>query len=108
MIIPMNEADIQNAVAILAQRYGAEKVFLFGSRAAGTATEDSDADFVVVKDTALSFFDRLRDVANVCRWQTALDVLVYTPTEFAEMSRTNGFIRDEVLGKGRLLYDRVG
>ncbi len=104
----MNEADIQNLVQTLVQRYDAERVFLFGSRATGKVDDDSDADLVVIKETSLPFFDRLREVANVCRWRAAFDVLVYMPAEFAEMSRTNSFIRDEVLSKGRLLYERAG
>jgi len=104
----MNDAEIQSLVRKLVREYGAERVILFGSRATGQAGEDSDADLVVIKETALPFFDRLREVANICRWRHAFEVLVYTPAEFTEMSRTSSFIRDEVLGKGRLLYDRSG
>lgn len=97
--------SVRDVVTALVDRYGAEKVILFGSMATGNSTEDSDVDLLVVKATDLPFYDRLREVALVCQWRSAFDVLVYTPAEFAEMSRANAFVRDEIVGKGRVLYD---
>ena len=101
------DRDIRAVVDVLATRYGAQKVFLFGSAAQGASGSDSDVDLVVVKETTLSFFDRLKEVGQVCRWHRGFDVLVYTPSEFEEMSRSCAFIREEVLRKGRLLYERA-
>lgn len=39
--------SIKKAVELLAEKYGLLKVDLFGSYANGTATEKSDADFIV-------------------------------------------------------------
>ena len=58
-------------------------------------------------ETSAEFFDRLKEVAVICRWHRAVDVLVYTPKEFEEMRHSNSFIRDEVLQKGQVLYDRA-
>lgn len=43
--------QIQNAVIPLAQRYGLERVSLFGSYARGEATESSDVDLRVDRGT---------------------------------------------------------
>ena len=99
--------DIAQLVAHLVDGYGAETVILYGSAARGQVTEDSDIDLVVVKKTGADFFDRLREVADICRWHRAVDVLVYTPEEFAEMRRHSGFIRDEVLKKGIVLHGQA-
>lgn len=101
------EQEMEQVVRTLASEYGAERILLFGSRATGRGSQDSDVDLVVIKNTSLPFFDRLKEVAGVCRWHHAFDVLVYTPEEFAEMSENNSFIRDQVLRKGKLLYERV-
>lgn len=42
-------ADIKNAIAPIARQYGAERVYLFGSYARGTATPTSDIDLRIDK-----------------------------------------------------------
>lgn len=42
-------ADIKNAIAPIARQYGAERVYLFGSYARGTATPTSDIDLRIHK-----------------------------------------------------------
>jgi hypothetical protein len=34
-------------------------------------------------------------------------LLVYTPAEFARLAQERAFMRDEILGKGKVLYERV-
>ncbi len=47
---------ISKTVAPIAQKYGADRVALFGSRAKNTATETSDYDFVISKGEIQSLF----------------------------------------------------
>ena len=35
-----------------------------------------------------------------------IDILVYNPQEFEALCRTRRFFREEILGKGRLIYER--
>lgn len=102
---------VDKIVSLLAKNYQPEKVILFGSAAAGRIRQDSDIDLVVVKRTDRRFYDRIGDVLHILWSQTqtpgiGVDVLVYTPEEFQEMSQRNYFIREEVLGKGRVVYER--
>ena len=48
--------SISKLVTPIAQKYGAERVALFGSRAKNTATETSDYDFVISKGDIQSLF----------------------------------------------------
>lgn len=48
--------SISKLIAPIAQKYGAERVALFGSRAKNTATETSDYDFVISKGKIQSLF----------------------------------------------------
>lgn len=48
--------SISKLVAPIAQKYGAERVALFGSRAKNTATETSDYDFVISRGNIRSLF----------------------------------------------------
>lgn len=105
------KVKVDKIVSLLAKQYQPEKMILFGSAAAGTSRQDSDIDLVVVKRTDRRFHDRIGDVLHIL-WSQAetpkigVDILVYTPEEFREMSRQNYFIRDEVLGKGQIVYER--
>lgn len=96
---------------MLVTKYQPEKVILFGSAASGHLHQDSDVDLVVIKKTDQRFYDRIGDVLHVL-WsgpttpRVGVDVLVYTPEEFLKMSQDNYFIRDEVIGKGRVLYEQ--
>ena len=46
---------IQKAIVPLAQKYGVDRVFLFGSYARGTATEKSDVDLRIDRGTLDGF-----------------------------------------------------
>ena len=101
------DAELQQVVRRLISEYGAQQVILFGSMAGDRMTEQSDVDLVVIKETALPFFDRLKEVADIGAWHYPFDVLVYTPSEFDDMCRNNAFVREEVVGKGKVLYEKA-
>lgn len=98
---------LENILEVLAAEYDPEKVILFGSVANAEVGEWSDLDLVIVKDTEKPFLQRLREVALLCRAPVGVDFLVYTPNELAVMiADRNPFILEEVLGKGKVLYER--
>ena len=104
-------AKVDRIVSLLEKEYQPEKVILFGSAVAGVTHQDGDIDLVVIKKTDRRFYDRIGDVLHIL-WSGAetpkigVDVLVYTPEEFQEMSRQNYFIREEILEKGQIIYER--
>ena len=51
-----NISDVSNIVTPIAQKYGADRVALFGSRAKNTAKETSDYDFIISKGKIQSLF----------------------------------------------------
>ncbi len=61
---------------------------------------------VVVQETDLPFIQRTRKLLEEFEPEVALDVLVYTPEEFAELVETRDFFRNEILAKGKVLYER--
>jgi len=88
------------------KEYGPERVILFGSWARGNEDEYSDLDLVIIKETEERFLDRLERVYELVKPTFAMDVLVYTPQEFAEMrERDNPFI-EIVLKEGVVIYER--
>ncbi|RMF01147.1 MAG: nucleotidyltransferase domain-containing protein [Chloroflexi bacterium] len=90
----------------LIHQYQPEKIILFGSAAAGAPASWSDLDLVIIKNTPLPFLQRSKEVALLCRAPVGVDFLVYTPDEFETMmAENNVFIVEEVLGKGKVLYE---
>jgi predicted nucleotidyltransferase len=98
---------LENILQILTVAYEPDKIILFGSMANNQVTEWSDLDLVVLKHTTKPFLQRLREVALLCRAPIGVDFFVYTPSEFAKMiADQNQFILEEVLRKGKVLYER--
>lgn len=81
------------------------RVVVFGSLASGRIEEWSDLDIVVVMETDLPFLDRVRLIQRRVRSRLAMDILVYTPEEWVEITRTRPFVRQEIAVKGRVVYD---
>jgi len=101
---PGTEARIEALVKAL-ELYHPERVYLFGSAARGEADELSDLDVVVVKRTATPFLERLREIARLLPVELgAVDVLVYTPEEFASMQQEGNAFAELIIEEGRLIY----
>ena len=79
---------------------------LFGSLATGDTDTWSDIDLVIVKETDKRFLDRIKEMMQLLQPQVGVDVLVYTPAEFARLSQERAFVRDEIVGRGKVLYER--
>jgi len=80
------DKTLSEIVSKLKAHFKPEKIFLFGSRAKGTATSESDYDlFLIVKDSDKSTMERM-DEANLVLWgrTSPVDVFVYTQKEFDE------------------------
>jgi predicted nucleotidyltransferase len=102
----LNEA-LEQILQKLVAHYHPEKIILFGSLASAQVREWSDLDLAIIKDTSQPFFQRLKEVALLCRPSVGVDFLVYTPDEFARMlAEENPFIVAEIVQKGKVLYER--
>lgn len=98
------EARIEALVKAL-EAYQPERVYLFGSAARGEADELSDLDVVVIKRTGTPFLERLREIAKQLPIELgAVDVLVYTPEEFASMQQDGNAFAELIAQEGRLIY----
>lgn len=87
-----------------------EKVILFGSAARGEETLTSDLDYlVVIKEEAgpESFIERNARVYKAVKPRIAVDILVYTPEEFAEMKGRSPFVK-RALQEGIVVYEKKG
>lgn len=100
------EAELARYVQLLREQYAPQRILLFGSLISGEVKEWSDIDLVIIKETERKFLDRIREVLQLLRPQVGVDILVYTPDEFDQLVQQRAFVRDEIVGKGKVLYER--
>ena len=93
----------------LVQAYDPVSIYLFGSYAWGTPTEDSDLDLVIVVDKSekksyerpLAAYDALFGM-NISK-----DIIVYTKEEFEATSKNKTTLGFKIKKDGKLIYARA-
>ena len=100
------ERELSRWLPLLIAYEQPDKIILFGSYCTGQVGEWSDLDMVIIKSTPAAFLDRTRQVLTLLKPRVGVDVLVYTPQEFEHLSRERAFLREEILTKGKVIYER--
>jgi len=96
--------DIVNSIVL---NYKPDKIILFGSYAQGNYSDNSDLDFILVKDTKISKHKRGLEVRRLFYGLTIpMDFKIYTSLEFSnELSNQYSFLNSVIKGS-KLLYER--
>lgn len=90
----------------VAERFGPNKIILFGSQAYGTPHEDSDVDILVVMP-ARNELDQAVRIRLAVDHPFPLDLLVRTPRNLAwRLAEGDSFLR-EIVSKGKILYEKT-
>ncbi|MDK9718127.1 MAG: nucleotidyltransferase domain-containing protein [Trichlorobacter sp.] len=97
---------IDQVVAQLTRSYTPEKIILFGSLAAGTASQGSDIDLLIIKKTDQNPWQRMREVSRMVDHSVAIDLLVYTPEELQARIAMHDFFILDILEHGKVVYER--
>jgi predicted nucleotidyltransferase len=96
--------ELDGIVERLSALPAVRKVIVFGSLAEERVSSASDIDVIVVMDTDKRFMERLDELYRAAASRVALDILAYTPDEFARMKTHNSFVRT-ALENGKVLYE---
>jgi uncharacterized protein len=78
---------------------------VFGSVARGDADAFSDLDLIIVADTTRPFFERFKDFAGLYDVWPRLELLIYTPEEFALLVEEERPFIVRALEEGVLLHE---
>ena len=101
------QAELERIVRVLVEQYDPECIILYGSFAHGDIHAWSDLDLCVIKRTETRFIERLEEVRRLTLPRVGCQILVYTPKEFeAVKEKGHYFFVEEILGKGKVLYER--
>lgn len=88
----------------LKEKYKPLRLFLFGSRANGTATKDSDYDFVmVIPGKHKTSLDDLTKARNLIwgKHQISADIFIYSEKEFADWKDEFNSIPEVAVNTGK-------
>jgi len=105
---PITSSLIDEICDRIIENIDPDKIILFGSTVSGDMEKSHDVDIYVVKQGVKDVreFERKIDELFVGRL-FALDVIVRTPEQVKKsLSSGNSFLSQEIIGKGRVLYDK--
>jgi predicted nucleotidyltransferase len=94
---------VNGALASRLRRRGVLRAYLFGSWARGDADPWSDIDLMLVAPCKRAFVERFLDYPEALEGPAGVDLLVYTPEEFARERRVNRFVRHALRHARRVL-----
>ena len=103
------QTELDGYVAKLAEDPRCQRIILFGSLAADTEDDLCEAsyiDLIVIQETELPFWKRMQEMRRHLDPHVATDLFVYTPDEFEQLLAERPYFQDEVMAKGRVVYER--
>ena len=104
---PVTAAKIRRAAQKLVDELQPEKIILFGSFAYGRPTIDSDVDLLIIMRTRLRPHARSMQASEVLSPRPfPVDLIVRTPAEIAERLKIGDCFIEEIVTKGKVLYER--
>jgi predicted nucleotidyltransferase len=104
---PITPTKIRRAANQIAQAVRPEKIILFGSFAYGEPTPDSDVDLLIIMNSDLRPHARVVQISEILNPRPfPVDIVVRTPAEIEERLRVGDCFFQEILSKGKVLYER--
>ena len=90
----------------VARKLNPQAIILFGSFASGDINEGSDIDLMVSADFKASFLDRIKLLLDLNRLGLPIEPVGYTVEEFRKMKQEGNPFIEEVVAKGKVLYQK--
>lgn len=104
----MNQIQVQDQIDSikdqLIKKYKPQKIFLFGSAVTGNMTEDSDLDFLIIKDDTKTTHEMMSEVYGLIKKNIAADFLVVKPADFNKRLQLGDPFFKSIISEGRVLY----
>ena len=101
------EEVIDQMVVYLVQT-GVLRAVLFGSYARGDQDEVSDLDLILIEETRRPFVERGLAHLPLFALGVGIDLLVYTPEEYARLLRDANRLIENIEREGVVIYARPG
>jgi uncharacterized protein len=96
---------ITELVERIVQWFHPQRVILFGSYAYGVPNDASDVDLLVIMPFEGKAARKAVEILNRIDARIPLDMVVRTPEEMTRRLALNDFFLQEIVRKGKVLYD---
>jgi predicted nucleotidyltransferase len=106
--------DIIHSIILEFKTVGVDKIILFGSRARGNASENSDIDLIVIapQNNIPSGFREKMDLyltynqhIKTFKAEVPIDLIVYTRAGFKKLLEMDSLFVRDILKTGKILYE---
>jgi len=101
----ISENKILSIVYTIVNQYEPDKIILFGSYARGDATENSDLDLFIVKNTDIPRYQRGMEIRKLL-YGSMIPIVVFTPYEIESSKDIKFSFVNEVIKSGKILYEK--
>jgi len=107
LIVPdITDALLLEMVSKIVKHFHPDKVILFGSRAWGAPTKESDLDLLVVMDIDGSPVRKAAEISRISRPRfLPMDIIVRTSDEIERRIRIGDPFIKRIMNKGKVLYE---
>jgi uncharacterized protein len=107
----VTEHILDEMVQVIVREIDPDQVYLFGSRAHGTARKDSDVDLLIVDSNPFGpehsrFQEINRLYQALASFRIPKDILLYSSEEFAKWQHSLNHVIGRCYREGKLLYAR--
>ncbi len=110
-MVSVSEQVIEGMVQAIVAEVRPRRIYLFGSRARGDQTAESDIDLLIVEDQKFgpqrSRWSELQRIRKALKpFRVPKDILVYSQEEFETWEDSLNHVVAHAVREGRLLYER--
>jgi len=103
----ITQGKIEEIVERIVEAVDPYRIYLFGSRARGTARDDSDIDLLIIADMEGPYRERNLAIRRLFpKRNFGMDVFVFKPDEFERQKRVANTLGSIVSKEGKILYER--
>ena len=107
LIVPdVTDTLLSEMVSKIVKHFHPEKIILFGSRAWGAPTSESDLDILVVMDIDGSPIRKAAEISRIARPRfLPMDIIVRTPDEIEHRKGIGDPFIKRIMNHGKVLYE---
>ena len=107
LIVPeVTDALLREMVSKIVKHFHPEKIILFGSRAWGDPTKESDLDILVVMDVDGSPIRKASEISRIARPRfLPMDIIVRTSDEIEHRVEIGDPFIKKIMNRGKVLYE---